>query len=130
MHRTHDFQRIYWSGAAFWLTLDRDLRRDSEGRLTLDLALSRFRDCCLPAYRGWTPEDFVARLDALLEVKTFTARYREFAALRRFPDWRGVFDDLGIRDGGEHLRFDANARDARVREAIMLPGGMQQPRSP
>ena len=130
MHRTHDFQRIYWSGAAFWLTLDRDLRRDSEGRLTLDLALSRFRDCCLPAYRGWTPEDFVARLDALLEVKTFTARYREFAALRRFPDWKGLFDDLGIRDGGEHLRFDANARDARVREAIMLPGGMQQPRSP
>jgi hypothetical protein len=121
MHRTHDFQRIYWSGAAFWLTVDRDLRHDSGGRLGLDLALSRFRDCCLPAYRGWAPEEFVAKLDALLEVRTFSTRYREFSALRRFPEWKSVFDNLGIRDGGEHLHFDVAARDARVRDAIMAP---------
>jgi len=99
--------------------VDRDLRRDSGDKLSLDLALSRFRDCYLPAYRGWTPEDFVAKLDVLLDTKTFSQRYHEFAVLRRFPEWKGVFEDLGIRDGGERLHFDANARDASVRDAIM-----------
>jgi ribosomal protein S4 len=46
-----------------WLTVDRDLRRESAGKVGLDTVLSRFRDCCLPAYRAWRPEDFVARLD-------------------------------------------------------------------
>ncbi len=121
MHRSHDFRRVYWSGAAFWLTVDRDLRRDSSGKLTLDLALSRFHDCCLPAYRPWSPEDFVARLDALLGTKTIAARYCEFADMRAFPDWRTLFNDLGIRDAGEHLQLDAHAPEAKLRDAIMAP---------
>jgi hypothetical protein len=120
MHNTHAYQRIYWSGAAYWMTVDRDLRRASGGKLSIDLALSRFRDCCLPAYADWRPEDFVARLDALLGVQTFSERYREFAALRKFPEWRKVYSDLGIRGGdGAHLKFDAAAPDAKVRDAIM-----------
>ena len=121
MQRTHDYQRIYWSGAAYWLTVDRDLRRDSAGKLGLDLALSRFRDCCLQARRAWQPQDFVARLDRLLGVDTFTRRYAEFAALRRFPEWEKLFDDLGIRSEGEHLAFAADAPDALVRDQIVAP---------
>ena len=121
MHRSHAYQRVYWAGAAYWLTVDRDLRRSSGGALTLDTALSRFRDCCLPAYRRWQPEDFVARLDALAGTDIFATRYREFARMRRFPDWQKVYKDLGIRTGGEHLAFDAGAPDAAIREAIMTP---------
>ena len=32
MHATHAFRRVYWSGAAYWLTVDRDLRRASNGK--------------------------------------------------------------------------------------------------
>ena len=119
MHRSHQFQRVYWAGAAYWLTVDRDLRRESAGANSLDLVLSRFRDCCLPAYRQWRPEDFVARLDALAGSDVFARRYREFAQMRQFPDWRKVYEGLGIRAGGEHLAFDGAARDAAIREAIM-----------
>jgi hypothetical protein len=119
MHRTHGYQRAYWSGAAYWLTVDRDLRRASGGKFSMDLALSRFRNCCLPAYTDWRPEDFVAKLDALLGVHTFSDRYREFAALRKFPEWRKVYADLGIRDDGAHIAFVDAARDAKVRDAIM-----------
>jgi hypothetical protein len=121
MHRSHAYQRVYWAGAAYWLTVDRDLRRSSRGALTLDAALSRFRDCCLPAYRRWNPEDFVARLDTLTGSRIFVARYREFAGMRRFPDWENVYAGLGIRTAGEHLAFDAAAPDAAIREAIMAP---------
>jgi predicted metalloprotease with PDZ domain len=120
MGRTHDFQRVYWSGAAYWLTVDRDLRRDSAGKLNLELALSRFRDCCLPAHAGWRPEEFVARLDKLLGVTTFSQRYGAFAAMRQFPDWRKVYADLGIRAGDDgHLQFVADAPDAALRDAML-----------
>ena len=119
MHHSHAFQRVYWAGAAYWLTVDRDLRRDSHGAMKLETALARFRDCCLPAYREWKPEDFVARLDALAGSTRFGARYREFAAMTQFPDWQAVYQGLGIRTGGEHLAFEARAPDAAVRDAIM-----------
>ncbi len=119
MHRTHAFQRVYWAGAAFWLTVDRDLRRESGGKVGLDTVLSRFRDCCLPAYAEWRPEDFVARLDALANTTLISARYREFAAMHAFPDWSAVYADLGIRVVDGRLSFDDRARDAAIREAIM-----------
>jgi hypothetical protein len=121
MHRSHAFQRVYWAGAAYWLTVDADLRRDSHGAMTLDLALSRFRDCCLPAYRQWQPADFVARLDALTQTAVFSTRYREFAQMRRFPDWVKVYEALGIGTGAERLAFAPNADGAAIREAIMAP---------
>jgi hypothetical protein len=121
MNRTHAYQRVYWSGAVYWLTVDRDLRRNSGGKLDLETALSHFRDCCLPDYRGWKPEDFVTKLDALIGVHTFSQRYREFAAMTQFPDWQKVYTDLGVRDDDGRVVFDAAAPDAKLREAIMAP---------
>lgn len=120
MQKTHAYQRVYWSGAAYWLTVDRDLRRTSGGRLSVDEALSRFRDCCLPDTRGWKPQDFVARLDALLGVHVFSRRYRQFAALRGFPDVDKLYADLGIRHNTDGLTFNDSAPNADVRHAIMV----------
>ncbi len=119
MHRTHGFDRVYWSGAMYWLTVDRDLRRASGGKQSVEIALSRFRDCCLPAHREWSPQDFVAKLDALLEVKTFSTRYREFSDMRHFPDWEKLYSDLGIRSESGRIVFVADAIDAGARDKIM-----------
>jgi hypothetical protein len=121
MHSKHAYQRIYWAGAAFWLTVDRDLRRDSHGKLGLDTALARFRDCCLPAYTEWRPEDFVARLDQLAGTRIIATHYREFAAMRIFPEWKNIYADMGIRDDGTRLHFDDQAPDAAIRDAITTP---------
>ena len=121
MSHSHSFLRVYWSGAAYWLTVDMELRRVSGGKLTLDTALSRFRDCCLPAYREWKPEDFVARLDAVLGVHTFTQHYREFARMKQFPDWRAPFGRLGIRVSEDSLVVDESAPDSWIRISITAP---------
>jgi hypothetical protein len=39
--------------------------------------------------------------------------------MRAFPDWAKVYADLGIRTDGAHLAFDAAAKDAAIRDAIM-----------
>ena len=125
MHRSHAFQRVYWAGAAYWLTVDRDLRRDSGGKLDLETALSRFRDCCLPAYREWKPEEFVGKLDALAGTETFTKRWREFSQMTHFPEWEKLYADLGVRENGERVDFDDKAPDAAVRAAIISPRAPQ-----
>lgn len=121
MGRNHAFLRVYWSGAAYWLTVDAELRRASGGKLTLDTALSRYRECCLPAYREWKPEEFVAKLDGVLRVHVFTQHYREFARMTRFPDWQAAFARLGVRAGEDSVSFDDSAPDAEIRQAITAP---------
>ena len=125
MSHSYSFLRVYWSGAAYWLTVDTELRRASSGKLTLDTALSRFRDCCLPAYHEWKPEEFVAKLDNVLGVKTFTRNYREFARMKRFPDWQAVFARLGVRAGEDSVTLDADAPEAVIRDAITAPRAIE-----
>ena len=114
------FMRVYWSGTAYWLEVDTELRRGSANRLSIDEALRRFDACCLPSYRRWEPAEFVAKLDALMDTDVFTRRFREFRARRDFPDLTTVYGALGIRSGGGDLEFDDAASAANVRRAIMM----------
>lgn len=118
MGERRDFLRVYWSGAAYWLSVDAELRAGGNRR-SVDEALRRFAVCCLPSARRWTPEEFVARLDALLGVDVFARRYDEFRARRDFPDLAPLYRELGLRRDGAALRFDDDAPQARLRDAIM-----------
>ena len=105
----HDFMRIYWSGTAYWLEADAELRRTSGNRLSIDEALRRFDACCLPSYSAWEPADFVAKLDALLGTDVFGKRFREYDARRDFPNLDPLYRDLGIKRKGDALDYDDDA---------------------
>jgi len=113
------FMRVYWSGTAYWLEVDTELRRGSANRLSIDEALRRFDACCLPSYRRWEPAEFVAKLDALLGTDVFTRRFREYRARRDFPDTAALYAEFGLRGAGDGLQFDDAAPAADVRRAIM-----------
>jgi len=117
MGERHDFMRIYWSGTAYWLGVDVELRRASANRLSVDEALKRFDACCLTSVRRWEPADFVAKLDALLGTDVFVRRFGEFRARHDFPDTVSLLAALGIHRNGDALRFDAG--DDGMRRAIM-----------
>lgn len=119
MGEQHDFQRIYWSGAAYWLAVDVELRRASANRLGIDEALRRFGACCLPSGRRWAPDEFVARLDTLIGRDAFSKTFRDYRVRRDFPDLDALYAALGIRRDGDALHFDERARDADIRRAIM-----------
>ena len=119
MHERRAYYAVYWSGAAYWLQVDVELRRASGGRLSVDLALQRFAACCLQPRREWAPREFVARLDALLGSEVFLPRWREYAARRGFPPLQALQDELGLElsaDGKVKLRA---APAATLRDAIM-----------
>ena len=114
-----NFMRTYWSGTAYWLETDLALRRSSDNRLSVDEALRRFDACCLPSYRGWKPDDFVAKLDELLGTHVFRKQFEEFRARHDFPDLAPAYADLGIRRDHGALHFVDDAPAAEVRRAIM-----------
>ncbi|MEO7326003.1 MAG: hypothetical protein ABIW82_14360, partial [Dokdonella sp.] len=129
MGERHDFQRIYWSGTAYWLSVDIELRRASKNPLSVDEALRRFDACCLPSSKRWAPDEFVAKLDALIGSEVFSKRFGEYRARRDFPDLAKQYVELGIRHNGSALDFDEGASASNVRHAIMAaPAARAKPR--
>ena len=117
MGRLGATMRTYWSGAAFWLQADVALRRRGS---SLDAVLGGFAECCLPARGRWTPERFVAELDRLAGgAPVFAPRHAELSRSHAFPSLQRVYALLGLRDGGEGLRFAGSEDAAALRRAIM-----------
>lgn len=119
MHRSGAYMRVYWSGAAIALEADVELRRRSGGETTLDLALGRLADCCLPSHRTWTAREVMSRLDELVGTDVFMALYSRHTQSARFPDLETASDALGIQRGDGGLSYSDDGEATRLRQAIM-----------
>lgn len=94
LHATRGYMRVYWSGAAFWIEADFELRAGGD---SLDQVLRRFAQCCLAREAELTPEAFVAQLDRLAARDVFASRYARFAASIEFPATRSSDAPAAIR---------------------------------
>jgi hypothetical protein len=83
--RSHSYMRIYWSGAAYWLEADLELR---ERGSSLDAVLDAYAQCCLARGIRSEPEAFAIALDRIAGAEVFASRYRRFAASTAFPSTR------------------------------------------
>jgi hypothetical protein len=90
--------KIYWSGAAFFLLADVELRKRSGGRESLDTVLDRLGQCCLPTSRRWSGETLLSRLDSFLDEPLFEPLYERVADSPGFPDTAPALAEQGIID--------------------------------
>jgi predicted metalloprotease with PDZ domain len=118
MRREQAFMRVYWSGAAIALLADMRLREAGDG-LSLDVALSRLAECCLPSNRMWTARQALDRLDSLTGTDVFARLGERYRDSDEFPDVAPLLDALGVIGQGEALRFDDSARLATSRRTLM-----------
>ncbi len=98
MHRTHNFMQVYWSGAAYWLTVDARLRR-AHGS-SLDTVLARYSECCLRGGDVATSERFIGTLDRLSGTREFSTEFERASRVTTFPDARtldALLDDPALR---------------------------------
>ena len=123
MHRNRAYMRVYWSGAAYWLQTDVELRRRSGGKQSLDQLLKRFAEGHLPAQRTWRPIEFARELDRLAELRIFEPALMEAESAMNFPDLRPLWQDLGLRTNGSNQLqgFDNDAPLASIRLDINRP---------
>jgi hypothetical protein len=107
---TRDYRKVYWGGAAYWLSLDVSLRKRG---LALDplLAQVRAED---DAHRLWTARELVARLDALSHSQLFSGGFDE-AARQPFPAFEDALRELGV---GANDQLDDDPAHAALRREL------------
>ena len=110
--------KIYWSGAALFLMADVELRRRSQGAVSLDTVLDRFQSCCLPSRRSWTGRELFETFDLLIDDHVFVTLHERYADTQGFPPFRPLLGQLGIVAAGGATRFDDTAELADIRAAI------------
>jgi hypothetical protein len=113
------FMRVYWSGAAFWLLADLQLRQ--RGNQGLDQVLETFALTHLPADQKWAPEQFLSALDAQLPRALFVPLAQRVGADTQFPNLQDALLSLDL-DPTRPVRDPvAKARARVLRAAIMGP---------
>jgi len=118
----HNYQRVYWAGAAIALMIDVELRERSGGALSLPQLLARLREEPRLFMRALSAAELLRELDRLAGLplcEALAARYLQGP----LPDLGALYQELGI----------AGARDAPltwVRDAIMAEPGAHGPLRP
>jgi len=93
---------VYWSGVAFWLQADLNLRNRER---TLDQVLSEFAACHLPTAHRWTPSQLLNRLDELSESEVFRSLHAQMIDARSFPSLEQAYHQLGLEPDGRSIRL-------------------------
>ncbi|MCB1643269.1 MAG: hypothetical protein KDI37_16190 [Xanthomonadales bacterium] len=125
MQQRRAFMRVYWSGAAWWLQRDVELRLQLGTANGLDALLRRFAMTRLPANRTWSPQEFAAELDRLAGVSVFVPALAPAESELQFPNVAPLLQRLGLISdrSGELRRLDDEAELTALRQAIMASSG-------
>lgn len=112
--------RVYGSGARYFLEIDVRLRRQSNGRLTLDSALERLNRCC--ADQLLSVPQMVSELDTLNGVVLFRSLYHQYRQSSQLPPYRALFSSLGIAvHEGQVTLQDVGPGAALRRQITQIP---------
>jgi hypothetical protein len=117
MMRDREFMRVYWSGTAVYLLADWHLRRTGKG--SLDLTLSRYQECCLPAARTWGARELMVKFDELSGSTIFTDLFDKYAESGHFPELKDVYAELGLQIEDGHIILNDDSDVAGIRSDIM-----------
>ena len=88
--------RIYWSGAAYFMNADLQLRKQSNGKVGLNDVLLKLNQCCIPAEKIWTGVELAKKLDELSQSKIFLESYLKVSNSVEFPDYQSTLSELGV----------------------------------
>jgi hypothetical protein len=125
MQYAGNYRTVYWAGAAIALMVDVELRKQSQGRESLDTALAVISQRPDLMQRPATAESLLAALDDSVGGRTFRDIAQRYIAGRALPDLAELYRQLGLLDAGAtesgtlQLKQRGDAPLAWVRDAIM-----------
>jgi hypothetical protein len=124
-----NYQRVYWAGAAIALMADVELRRKTDGRVTLDQVLASLTRDRVGAQRGLSAGELLREMDRRAGVSVFQDLASRYLAGGHLPDLSALYRELGLLDGSDSLAAPRAAPLAWVRDAIMAPRDVTLPLS-
>ncbi|MDB4976067.1 MAG: hypothetical protein JWN48_4408 [Myxococcaceae bacterium] len=116
MRSSGSYRPVYWGGAAFWLQVDVELRKTSQGHLSVDSVLSQLRRQ-ETRREVWTREALIERLDALAGSTVFSEAVQRAERLP-FPEFEPTLLAMGVRGSGSSLLLDDAAPLAELRHQL------------
>jgi hypothetical protein len=121
LDRTFTWGRRYWGGAMFWLHVDLEIRRRTEGAKSLDDVLRAILNTGGSVAVRWD----VARLSLVAETATGTTAlreiYDEWSAKAVSPDLPALWTSLGVlSEKPDRITFDDAAPLASIRRELTL----------
>jgi hypothetical protein len=91
----HNYQIVYWAGAAIALMVDVELRAQSEGRLSLDVLLSRLRQEPEFYLRARTSKEILQAFDRVAGWPVCAAIAQRYMH-GELPKLKQLFEQLGV----------------------------------
>jgi hypothetical protein len=119
MFESRAFPLVYWSGAAFALLADAELRRRSGGKLTLDDVMRELAACCAREPRPTPAREVIARMDRIAGLPVFSELLQKWVLGPRPPDLNELYGRLGLLPGPDGVRISGRGEEAWIRAAIM-----------
>jgi len=114
--------RIYWSGAAYFLLADWQLRQASDNRQGLPQVLLKLAACCRESPQIWDGKMLSGKLDQIAGSSIFSKLYQEIAFSEEFPDFRQALSGLGVEVDSDGVELVAGDK-GKIRRAILSPSG-------
>ena len=110
--------RVYWSGAALVLMADVEIRRQTQGRHSMDTALAALGPCCLEATRSYRAVEIARLLDEATGTRVWRDLLARYVDSTRFPDFMPVFTALGIEIEQGQVALMPEAPLVAIRESL------------
>ena len=115
MRENHNYMRVYWSGALFWLQADVALRQLNQ-KTSLDSALLELRQCCFN--KSLSAFEIITQLDNVTHSKVFNTLHQEFSNSYAIPTYDEFFQTLGIIQQTDHIKLSDVGQWVNLRENI------------
>lgn len=111
----HNFMRIYWSGALYWLNADIALRKLNKN-VSLDSALLQLHQCC--SSQSLTSSEIIQKLDSLTDNKVFSTLFQTFSKSLSIPEYLSTLHSLGVAPKSDIVSINENAEFSLLRQKI------------
>jgi hypothetical protein len=122
MNGTHEWGRLYWGGALFWLEAEIGIYQQSGGRFLLCDALRAVNRASGGNSADWSPEQMMAVGDKATGTTALSKLYEKYSSRAFDGSLTSLFERLGVaRSPSGSVRFDPDAELATLTRRITLP---------
>jgi len=115
---THDHQRVYWGGAAFWLVADVRIRERTHNRIGVQTALQAINRQSGGNTADWTMDQVMVAGDAATGGTELADLYAKMGRAGTPVDIDALLRQLGVGLQGNRVVFDDAAPLAAIRRQI------------
>ncbi|MBL4661371.1 MAG: hypothetical protein JKY19_13525 [Alcanivoracaceae bacterium] len=112
--------QMYWGGAVIALKADVALQEQTNGKVTLSIALDKLNDCCLETGQEWSAKETFSRLDRITGTHVFMQLYRQEVQVNSYPKYQNLLKELGVlQNRYGQIYLDDRAKKAHLRKKII-----------